>query len=81
MDRLSIGLVGCGGMGRRHVRAYRALEDKKAGAFKIAAVCDPRRGAAEETAEAIDVLLGVRPAVFSDHNELVAAASSKRWMS
>jgi predicted dehydrogenase len=60
-------------MGRRHVRAYRALEDKKAGAFKIAAVCDPRRGAAEETAEAIDVLLGVRPAVFSDHNELVAS--------
>ena len=73
MDRLSIGLVGCGGMGRRHVHAYRALEAHGVGGFKIAAVCDPRCGAAEETAEAIDDLLGTRPAVFSDHNELVAS--------
>ena len=60
-------------MGRRHVHAYRALEAHGVGGFKIAAVCDPRCGAAEETAEAIDDLLGTRPAVFSDHNELVAS--------
>src|SRR5208283_3686649 len=73
VDRLSIGLVGCGGMGRRHVHAYRALKAKGAGSFLIAAVSDPRREAAEETAEVIDNLLGARPAVFSDHNELVTS--------
>src|SRR5208282_4384963 len=43
------------------------------GSFLIAAVSDPRREAAEETAEVIDNLLGARPAVFSDHNELVTS--------
>jgi len=73
VDRLSIGLVGCGAMGRRHLHAYGALEAKRAGRFEVAAVCDPRASAAEEAAEASEALLGARPAVFSDHNELIAS--------
>jgi predicted dehydrogenase len=70
---ISIGLVGCGGMGRRHVNAYRALAGIGAGRFELAAVCDPRVAAAEETAQVVAGLLGKRPAVFSDHRQLIAS--------
>lgn len=60
-------------MGRRHVHAYGALERVSAGRFGIAAVCDPRLRAAEETADLIERLWGKRPAVFSEHAELVSS--------
>ncbi len=69
---LSIGLVGCGGMGRRHLRAYAALQRVRPGGFELAAVCDPRVAAAQEVADLAAQLLGSRPAVFSDHRELIA---------
>jgi predicted dehydrogenase len=46
----AIGLVGCGGMGHRHLRSYGALRSVGANGFKLAAVCDPRREAAEHAA-------------------------------
>ena len=73
MRRLSVGLVGCGGMGRRHVQAYRALAGVGAGSFELAAVCDPRLAMAEAAAEVVENLLGYRPAIFSDHTELIAS--------
>ncbi len=73
VGRLSIGLVGCGGMGRRHVHAYRALAELGAQSFELAALCDPRVAAAEETVEIVENLLGTRPVVFSDHEELIAS--------
>ncbi|MGA2529325.1 MAG: Gfo/Idh/MocA family oxidoreductase [Acidimicrobiales bacterium] len=73
MGRISIGLVGCGAMGRRHVRAYGALERVGAGRFEISAVCDPRITAAEETANVIEQLFGKRPAVLSEHAELITS--------
>jgi predicted dehydrogenase len=60
-------------MGRRHVHAYRALAEVSAESFALAAVCDPRASAAEETASIVEDLLGIRPAVFSDHQELIAS--------
>lgn len=73
MDRLSIGIVGCGGMGRRHLRAYEALAKIGAGRFDLAAVCDPRVAVAEETADLAEECFGSRPAVFSDHAELISS--------
>jgi predicted dehydrogenase len=75
VDRLSIGLVGCGGMGRRHLRAYEALRRVGATRFAVAAVCDPRLAAAEEAADLAEELLGHRPVVFSDHTELIASGA------
>ncbi len=60
-------------MGRRHVHAYRALAHVGAESFALAAVCDPRVSAAEETAALVEDLLGMRPAVFFDHEELIAS--------
>ena len=60
-------------MGRRHVHAYGALERVDAGRFEIAAVCDPRLAAAEETADVVERIWGKRPAVFAEHAELVSS--------
>jgi predicted dehydrogenase len=70
---LAIGLVGCGGMGHRHLRAYKALREVGGARFELAAVCDPRLAVAEETADLAESLFGVRPSVFASHDELVAS--------
>jgi predicted dehydrogenase len=59
-------------MGRRHVQAYRALAELGVGNFEIAAVCDPRVAAAEETADVVTDIFGRRPTVFSDPLDLIA---------
>jgi predicted dehydrogenase len=73
MDRLSSGLVGCGGMGRRHLRAYAALRGVGLDRFDVVAVCDPRREAAQEAADLAEELLGTRPAIYTDYEELVGS--------
>jgi predicted dehydrogenase len=73
MNRLSTGLVGCGGMGLRHLRAYAALRGVGLDRFEVVAVCDPRREAAQKAAELAEELLGTRPAIFSDHQDLVGS--------
>jgi predicted dehydrogenase len=73
MDRLSTALVGCGGMGRRHIRAYAALRGVGLDRFDLVAVCDARREAAQEAAELAEGLLGARPAIYTDHRELVGS--------
>jgi predicted dehydrogenase len=75
MKNPTIGLVGCGGMGHRHLHAYGALRRVGADGFELAAVCDPRREAAEHAAELVAELLGSRPAVFSSADELVASGA------
>jgi predicted dehydrogenase len=73
MDPIAIGLIGCGGMGRRHLRAYAAVADVSPGAFHLVAVCDPRPDAAAQAAELAEQLLGTRPRVFSSHQELIGS--------
>lgn len=58
-------LVGCGGMGRRHLRAYRTLLAYEPGRFELAAVVDPAIERAEFVAGEAEDLLGVRPRSFA----------------
>ena len=73
MDPIAIGLIGCGGMGRRHLRAYAAVAGVSPDEFKLVAVCDPRPDAAAQAAELAEELLGTRPRVFSSHQELIGS--------
>jgi predicted dehydrogenase len=73
MDPISIGLIGCGGMGRRHLRAYSTLADVSPGEFDLVAVCDPRPDAADQAADMAEQLLGTRPRVFTTHQELIGS--------
>ena len=70
MDKLRLGLVGCGGMGTRHVYGLKELNDTPFCNVELAAVCDIRRENAELAAEEAENLLGVRPKVFTDVEEM-----------
>jgi predicted dehydrogenase len=74
---LAIGLVGCGGMGRRHLHAYSALRRVGAAGLEVAAVCDPIAAAAEAAADLAEELLGSRPAVFASHEELIVSGAAE----
>jgi predicted dehydrogenase len=73
MDPIAIGLIGCGGMGRRHLRAYASVAGVSPGQFNLVAVCDPRPDAATQAADLAEQLLGIRPRVFSSHQELIGS--------
>jgi predicted dehydrogenase len=75
VEHPAVGLVGCGGMGHRHLRAYGALHNVGVDTFELAAVCDPRIEAAEDAADLVEQLLGKRPAVFSSSDELIASGA------
>jgi predicted dehydrogenase len=73
MEHLSIGLVGCGGMGRRHLRAYKLLAEIGAARARVTAVCDVSRALAQDAADLAAQLLGSRPQVMVGVPDLLAA--------
>lgn len=74
-DAVAIGLVGCGGMGRRHLRAYRALSELAPRSFRIAAVCDPVAAAAQHAAEIVTEFQQLRPKVYASHEQLISSGA------
>ncbi len=70
----ALGLVGCGGMGRRHVLGMSKLKAAGRMAFDLAAVCDilPENGA--RMVDHAGALLGTRPQVFTDLDAMLQAA-------
>ncbi len=68
-----LGLVGCGGMGRRHVLGMKKLQQVGHMAFDLAAVCDilPENG--QRLADQAQELLGRRPQQFTDFEDMTRA--------
>ena len=73
MERVPIAIVGCGGMGGRHLLGLRELYDAGLGNVHLVAVCDLRRDNAEYLANNAEELLGHRPQVFEDMEAMVKA--------
>lgn len=63
--------VGCGGMGRRHLRGMAALYGSSRRNLELVAACDLKREQAELLADEAKDLLGVRPHVFTDIERMV----------
>lgn len=63
MTTIPICLVGCGGMGSRHVRGFARLARTGLSNVRLAAVCDVRADNAERVAGEAEALLGYRPKV------------------
>ena len=61
--RLALCLVGCGGMGSRHIRGLAALARTGLSNIDLVAVCDVREDNARRAAAEAATLLGRRPAV------------------
>ncbi|MBV9811483.1 MAG: Gfo/Idh/MocA family oxidoreductase, partial [Acetobacteraceae bacterium] len=63
MERLPICLVGCGGMGNRHILGMAALAGTGISNIDLVAVCDLRADYAERAAAEAERVLGRRPRV------------------
>ena len=70
MDKIKLGLVGCGGMGTRHLYGLRELAQTPFNNVELCAVCDIRGENAELAAVEVEKLLGVQPAIFTDLEEM-----------
>ncbi|MDZ4766378.1 MAG: Gfo/Idh/MocA family oxidoreductase [Chloroflexota bacterium] len=70
---LALALVGCGGMGRRHIKGMGKLKAAGQMAFDLAAVCDVFPASADAAADVAHELLGVRPQTFNDFGTMVRA--------
>ena len=65
-------LVGCGGMGHRHLMAYRVLEESGLANVELMAVCDVRPENAEFARREVERLFGRTPLVFTDLDQVLA---------
>src|SRR3954465_7841553 len=70
-ERVKIGLVGCGGMGRRHLRGIASLYASSFSNVELAAVCDLNQENANFLADEAAELLGSRPRVYADIGAMV----------
>ncbi len=62
----ALGLVGCGGMGRRHLRGMERLHKVGRLTFALAAVCDVMPASAQQAADLAGDLFGGAPAQYHD---------------
>jgi len=73
MERVPFAIVGCGGMGGRHLLGLKELAETELCNVELVAACDLRRDNALHLADEAERLLGRRPLVFEDMEEMVAA--------
>lgn len=71
-NRHRLALVGCGGMGRRHLYGYRVLNDYEPGRVDVAAVIDLELERAEFVANEAEKLFGTRPKAYRSLEEALA---------
>jgi predicted dehydrogenase len=71
--KLALGLVGCGGMGRRHILGMKRLQSVGRLEFELAAVCDLLPENAERAAAVAQEQLGRRPAVYGEVADMLGA--------
>ncbi len=73
LERTPIAIIGCGGMGRRHLTGLAALQRSDFNNVELVAVCDLNTQNAEDLADEARQQLGARPRVFSQISDLVSA--------
>jgi predicted dehydrogenase len=71
MDQVNLAIVGCGGMGRRHLTGLAELAQSAFACVTLQAVCDLNARNAEDLADEAAGLLGQRPRVFLSVAEMV----------
>ena len=72
VTKLPVCLVGCGGMGTRHVTGFAALQRIGLSNVDLVAVCDLREDNAQRAADDAERLLGRRPAVHTSMDAAIA---------
>ncbi len=72
-NQIPFAIVGCGGMGSRHLLGLKELSDSGLSNVELIAVCDLRQDNALHLAEEAERLLGRRPEVFTRLEQMAAA--------
>src|SRR5579864_9028444 len=70
-EPVRLAIIGCGGMGRRHLAGLAELSRTPHMNLNLVAVCDPNRQNAEDLADEAHELLGERPHVFEHAERMV----------
>ena len=70
-EPVRLAIIGCGGMGRRHLAGLAELSRSPHMNCDLVAVCDPNQQNAEDLADEAHELLGQRPVVFGDAEQMV----------
>src|SRR5258708_30607019 len=70
-ERIKYAAVGCGGMGRRHLRGMAALQKASFCNLELVAACDLKPEQAELLANEAEEMLGKRPRVFTSVEQMV----------
>ncbi|HEY7031417.1 MAG TPA: Gfo/Idh/MocA family oxidoreductase [Thermomicrobiales bacterium] len=70
-EPVRLAIVGCGGMGRRHLAGLAELTKADPRSTELVAVCDLNEQNAGDLADEAQALLGSRPAVFTDAATMV----------
>ena len=73
MTNIKIALVGCGGMGTRHLYGLKELIKTPFCRVELAALCDINPDNGERAAGVVETLLGSRPPVYTDLAEMARA--------
>ncbi len=73
MDRIKLALVGCGGMGTRHLYGLKELANTPFNNVDLVALCDIKRENVEMAANEAEALLGTKPKTFTDLAEMAEA--------
>lgn len=75
-ERIPIALIGCGGMGRRHLRGITRLSGTTSSNVELVAVCDLNQDNANFLADEAQELLGKRPRVYADISDMASSLGS-----
>lgn len=70
MEKIRLAIVGCGGMGHRHLRGLAELHRAGLSQFDLVGACDPVQSNAESLADEAEGHFGTRPTVVSHIDEL-----------
>jgi predicted dehydrogenase len=73
MEKVKLAIVGCGGMGGRHLLGLKELAQSGMNNVELVAACDLRRDNAERLAHNAEDLLATRPRVFANMADMVRA--------
>ena len=72
-EHVRLGIVGCGGMGRRHLAGIAELARSDHNNVTLVAICDLNETNANALADEAETLLGRRPEVFTDLDGMIHA--------
>ena len=70
MEQIALAIVGCGGMGHRHLEGLAELHRAGLSPFRLVGACDPVAANADSLAAAAECHFGVRPATVASLEQL-----------